>query len=124
MAPPPPLKFGQRQIFNDSFLSFLRRPNKSQLVAPPGVPNSPDSQEPVQIHNNHANGHGRRNDEELAEKKALLQDGLQLLDSTKDMLEMGSHILGKDTTKRYRKEAAKCVFIFIFKFTTGDNLRS
>ena len=111
--PPPPLKFGQRQFLNDSFLSFLRRPNKSQPL-PPGVPQSPDSQEPPPIPTSHVNGHGHRNDRndpELAEKKALLQEGLQLLDSTKDMLEMSSHIIGKDTTKRYRKEAAKSVFI-------------
>jgi len=113
MAPPPPLKFGQRELFNDSFLSFLRRSNKSQ-PGPPLGPHSPDSQAQTPISNGHGNGHGHpQRDEGLGEKKRLLQEGLQLIDSTKDMLEMNSHIFGKETTKKFRKEAAKCVFFFL-----------
>jgi hypothetical protein len=106
MTPPPPIKFGQREFFNDSFLSFLRRGNKSR-PGPPVGPHSPDSQAPP-ISNGHGNGHGNApRDEGLGEKKKLLQEGLQLIDSTKDMLEMNAFIFGKDTTKKFRKEAAK-----------------
>ena len=114
MAPPPPLKFGQRELFNDSFLSFLRRnTSKQQQLGPPGgpPPHTPDSQEPLPIPSGnghapaHANGHSSEG--ELAEKKALWQDGMVLLDRTKDLLEMGAPMLGKDTTKKLRKDAAK-----------------
>lgn len=115
MAPPPPLKFGQRELFNDSFLSFLRRNNnKQQQLGPPGgpPPHTPDSQEPLPIPNGNGNGHAPAHanghaEAELAEKKALWQDGMVLLDRTKDLLEQGAPILGKDTTKKLRKEAAK-----------------
>lgn len=113
MTPPPPLKIGQREFFNDSFFSFFRRNNKSQLGPPPG-PHSPDSQAPLPITNGHGNGYGHTHrDEDLGEKKRLLQEGLQLVDSTKDMLEMNAYIFGKETTKKYRKEAAKCVPLFV-----------
>jgi len=102
MAPPPPLKF------NDTFLSFLRRSNKSQPGPPPGPLYTPDSQEPIPIPSVHGNGLGTSpRDQDVAEKKLMWQDGQQLLDRTKDMLEMGSHMLGKEATKRFRKEAAK-----------------
>ena len=114
MTPPPPLKFGQRELFNDSFFSFLRRNNKSQ-PGPPLGPHSPDSQAQVPISNGHGNGHGRpQRDEGLGEKKRLLQEGLQLIDSTKDMLEMNAYVFGKDTTKKFRKEAAKFVALNSF----------
>jgi hypothetical protein len=114
MTPPPPLKFGQRELFNDSFFSFLRRNNKSQ-PGPPLGPHSPDSQAPLPITNGHGNGHGHpQRDEGLGEKKRLLQDGLQLIDSTKDMLEMNAYIFGKETTKKFRKEAAKFVSSNVF----------
>ena len=84
MTPPLP-KFGSRNLFNDSFLSFLRwNNNKSQLVQ------HPDSVR-----------------EDLQEKRSLLADGHDLLDKTKSMLEQYSDIFGKEATKRFRKTAAK-----------------
>ncbi|KAF9525819.1 hypothetical protein CPB83DRAFT_858932 [Crepidotus variabilis] len=102
--PPPPPKLGNRDLFNDSFFSFLRRKDKSQPAPPPGVPQSSvDSQNPGPIPN--VNGHGR--EEGLGDKKALLQDGHRILDSTKDMLERNGHMFRKETLKRLRKQAAK-----------------
>jgi len=95
--PPPPLKFGQRDLLNDSFFSFLRRKDKSQPAHP--VPQSPDSQALVPI--------SSARDEGLGEKKALLQEGHRLLESTKDLLEQSHGLLRKETVKRFRKQAAK-----------------
>lgn len=133
---PPPLKFGQRELFNDSFLSFLRRgSNKQQQIGPaphaqPQSPQSMDSGEPLPMlppmsneHGHiHGNGHaqqmsgGGQDSGALAEKKALWADGMQLIDRTKDMLEMGARVLGKDTTKKLRKEAARWVALYFILF--------
>ena len=88
---PPPVKFGSRNLFNDSFLSFLRwNNNKSQLAQQPAHhPDSPGGAE------------------ELQEKRYLLSEGHEFLDKTKSMLEEYSYILGKEATKRLRKTAAK-----------------
>lgn len=88
---PPPVKFGSRNLFNDSFLSFLRwNNNKSQLAQQPAHhPDSPGGAE------------------ELQEKRYLLSEGHEFLDKTKSMLEEYSYILGKEATKRLRKAAAK-----------------
>lgn len=86
---PPPLKSGTRNLFNDSFLSFLRWNNKSQLAPPVQHPDSP------------------RGPEELQEKRYLLAEGHDLLDKTKSFLEQYSDIFGKEATKRFRKTAAK-----------------
>lgn len=89
MTPPPP-KFGSRNLFNDSFLSFLRwNNNKSQLAPPVHHPDSPGGTE------------------ELQEKRYLLSEGHDFLDKTKSMLEEYSDIFGKEATKRLRKAAAK-----------------
>ncbi|KAJ3483037.1 hypothetical protein NLJ89_g12098 [Agrocybe chaxingu] len=110
MTPPPPLKFGQRDRGNDSFFSFLRRKDKSQPAPSNPVPQSPDSQAPVPIPNGneHGNGHGHsQRDEQLGQKKELLQYGHRLLEETKDMLEQNPHIIRKESLKKYRKQAAK-----------------
>ena len=87
---PPPLKFGSRNLFNDSFFSFLPwNNNKSQLAPPVHHPDSPGATE------------------ELQEKRYLLSEGREFLDKTKSMLEEYSYILGKEATKRLRKTAAK-----------------
>lgn len=104
--PPPPLKFGQRQLFNDSFLSFLRKPNKSQL-APPAFPSSPDSQDPAPIPFEHGHAPQQRGSDSLGEKKGIWQDGQRLLDQAKDKLEIYCDLIGKDNAKTFRKEAAK-----------------
>ena len=88
MTPPPP-KFGSRNLFNDSFLSFLRWNNNSQLAPPVHHPDSPGGTE------------------ELQEKRYLLSEGHELLDKTKSMLEEYPDIFAKETTKRLRKTAAK-----------------
>ena len=88
MTPPPP-KFGSRNLFNDSFLSFLRWNNNKSQLAPV---HHPDSQS---------------GSEELQEKRYLLSEGLEFLDKTKSMLEDYSDIFGKEATKRLRKAAAK-----------------
>ena len=113
--PPPPPKLGQRDLFNDSFFSFLRRKDKSQPPNPPAPatgapysPDSPDSQDhphlPLPIKNGHANP---KQDESLGEKKMLLQDGHRILDLTKDLLERNQQFFRKETLKRLRKDAAK-----------------
>ena len=106
MAPPP--KLGQRDLFNDSFFSFLKRKDKSQPqpAPPPSGPQSPESQELTHLPNR--NGHSNpRTDESLGEKKMLLQEGHRILDSTKDLLEKNQHFFRKETLKRLRKQAAK-----------------
>ena len=120
MGPPPPPKLGQRDLFNDSFFSFLRRKDKSQPPNPPapantGAPYSPDSPDsrdhahlPLPIKNGHVNP---KQDESLGEKKALLQDGHRILDLTKDLLERNQQFFRKETLKRLRKDAAKYVFV-------------
>jgi hypothetical protein len=104
MAPPPP-KLGQRDLFNDSFFSFLKRKDKSQPqpAPPPGGPQPQDSQD-LPNRNGNANP---RTDESLGEKKTLLLEGHRILDSTKDLLERNQHFFRKETLKRLRKEAAK-----------------
>lgn len=106
MVPPPP-KLGQRDLFNDSFFSFLKRKDKSQPkpAPPPGGPQSPDFANPPN-QTGHANP---RIDESVGEKKALLHEGHRILDSTKDLLERNQHFFRKETLKRLRKEAAKQV---------------
>lgn len=108
MTPPPP-KLGQRDLFNDSFFSFLRRKDKSQpQPAPaPTVLHSPDSQTSIPIENGNGPAHARRVEESTGEKKALLQEGHHILDATKDLLERNYHFFRKETLKRLRKEAAK-----------------
>ncbi|KAF9048882.1 hypothetical protein BJ165DRAFT_1066438 [Panaeolus papilionaceus] len=114
MPPPPPPKFGQRDLFNDSFLSFLKW-NKHPQPAPPMAPLSPESDmhSPLQsISHGNGNGEGyaynvKGKDDNLAEKKRLLSEGLKLLDAAQDLLERDRHIIGKDATKRFRKQAAK-----------------
>jgi len=103
MAPPP--KLGQRDLFNDSFFSFLKRKDKSQPQPAPG-PQSPDSQELTHLPNRNGNTNPRT-DESLGEKKMLLQEGHRILDSTKDLLEKNQHFFRKETLKRLRKQAAK-----------------
>ncbi len=109
MTPPPPnFKLGQRDLFNDTFFSFLRRKDKSQpQPAPaPAAPHSQDSQVSIPIENGHEHAHPRP-EESIGEKKAILQEGHRILDTTKDLLERNYHFFRKETLKRLRKEAAK-----------------
>lgn len=107
MAPPPP-KLGQRDLFNDSFFSFLKRKDKShpQPAPLPAAQQSSATQESPHspISNAHPNP---KTDESLGQKKALLQDGHRVLDSTKDLLERNQRFFRKETLKRLRKQAAK-----------------
>jgi hypothetical protein len=107
MTPPPP-KLGQRDLFNDTFFSFLRRKDKSQPHPAPALaaPHSPDSQLSIPIENGNGHAH-QRTEESIGEKKAVLQEGHRILDTTKDLLERNYHFFRKETLKRLRKEAAK-----------------
>jgi hypothetical protein len=107
MTPPPP-KLGQRDLFNDSFFSFLKRKDKSQPqpAPPPAGPQSPESPELSNLPNQNGLSNSKT-DESLGQKKALLQEGHRTLDSTKDLLERNQHFFRKETLKRLRKQAAK-----------------
>jgi hypothetical protein len=75
MTRPPP-KSGSRNLFNESFLSFLRRIDNKPRLAPPIY---------------HLDSPGGA--EELQEKRYLLSEGHEFLDKTKSMLVIAWRIL-------------------------------
>jgi hypothetical protein len=94
--PPPPIKLGQ-------FKFSLFGGNKAQKE---GLPYTPDSHVQADLDRGDY-AHGVEKDDNLPHKKAAWAQGMRFLDHTKEMLEQGAHMIGKESTKRFKKEAAK-----------------
>ncbi|KAF5327587.1 hypothetical protein D9619_004656 [Psilocybe cf. subviscida] len=94
--PPPPIKLGQ-------FKFSLFGGNKAQKE---GLPYTPDSHVQADLDRGEY-GHGPERDDSLPHKKAAWAQGMSFLDQTKEMLEQSAHMIGKESTKRFKKEAAK-----------------